>query len=923
VKKLLSFLIICIFFTNISTIAQSVEIKGKLVDTADNKSLENSVVAVLRSDTTLINFTRAAANGQFQLTIPKDSNSRYLLIVTHPSFADFIDSIVITNDETQDLHTIFMLSKIKLLEEVVVKGNRSVFLRGDTTVFTADSFKVSEGANVEELLKKLPGIQVDRNGKITAMGETVNKVLVDGEEFFGSDPGIAVKNLRADVVKEVEVYDRKSDQATFTGIDDGTRDKTLNLKLKDDKKKGYFGKIEAGGGEMDSKEKNDPRYYGTAMLNAFKGKRKFSAYGISSNTGYMNLDWDDSQKYGSDQTVTVFDDGGIGISMSRERSDGIPTNYNAGFQYNNKFNQDKNSINGSYKFVEIDAPGTTQIFSKNFASETSPWSTNSREDYVNNRQKHNLNFTYETKIDSFNTIKVTTGGNLNFSKNKSVYSVENIDDNTGFFINKNNRNSHGTVDNRAFNANVLWMHKFKKEFRTISINTSFNTSSSENNSFLYSKTDFFKNNIVDSSVIIDQNNIINNNNNNFTARIAYTEPLAKDFYMETSYSFSYNKRNNLRDIFGKSGAGNYDVRIDSLSNDYSFNDMANSPGMSFKFNRKKINASVGTSVGFTHYEQLNSTINHKDGFNFTNYFPKAYFSYRIKPSESFDFYYNGNTTAPSLSQMQPIRNNTDPLNQYIGNPDLRPSFDHSFQFYYNNWKMLKQRSFYISTRGGFTQNAFSTLSYINQAARTTQTVNANGVYYFSGYVWYARLVSKKLNLRVGISPEIRINNFVDFISNNNTPIVKNNTLNHSYTFRISLGMDKEKKYEFHLSPNIGYTISKASVNSLANAKYRTGGGWFSATIYLPKAFELATEIDAEYRQKDSRFSGNNNYTFWDAELRKWLLKKKLQLKFAAKDILNQRNGYSRNFNSSSFTETYDTVLRRYFLLGVSWNFNKQ
>ncbi len=206
-----------------------------------------------------------------------------------------------------------MIPKSKLLAEVIVKSGSPIRIKGDTTVYTADSFKVREGANVEELLRRLPGIQVDKDGKITAMGERVTKVLVDGEEFFGSDPGIATKNLRADIVKEVEVFDKKSDQAEFTGIDDGVKDKTINLKLKDDKKKGYFGKIEAGGGLKD-------KYNNSIMLNAFKGKRKIAAYGIMSNTGKTNLDWEDANNYGGGiegLETGISDDGGMYMSYER------------------------------------------------------------------------------------------------------------------------------------------------------------------------------------------------------------------------------------------------------------------------------------------------------------------------------------------------------------------------------------------------------------------------------------------------------------------------------------------------------------------------------------------------------------------------------------------------------------------------------
>ena len=907
---------------HVTAIAQTTGIKGKLADTTDNKSLENAVISVLTTDTTLIKFSRADAGGNFFVPLP-DSSKNYLLLVTHSAFGDYLDSLLVRKGEMLDLKVLSMFSKAKLLEEVIVRGNRSMFLRGDTTVFTADSFKVAEGANVEELLRKLPGFQVDRSGKITAMGENVKKVLVDGEEFFGSDPGIATKNLRADVVKEVEVYDRKSDQANFTGIDDGTRDKTVNLKLKEDKKKGYFGKIDAGGGLMQSNNKADPRYYGAAMINAFKAKRKIAAYGISSNTGFMNLDWDDNEKFGGGNNMEMRD-GGFWISSGNwNSSTGIPVNYNAGLHYSNKFNEDKNSLNASYRYVQINAPGNTRRYSKDFANTAAPWSTNYNSNFVNNNQKHALNIIYETKLDSMNTLKLTTGGDMNFTRSNSDSYSESTNDATGNYLNKNTAKSNGDNKQKAYNATLLWMHKFKKEFRTLSISTNYNNSNSNNNSTIYSKTDFYKNNVVDSTALIDQQNLIDNQYNNFSTKVSYTEPLAKDFYMETSYSFGYNQRQNNRDIFAKGVGGNYDNKIDSLSNDFEFNDMSNSPGMSFRFNRKKINTTIGTTVGFTNYQQKNKTTGIQNGFHFINYFPRASFFYQIKPSEGIRFNYNGNTNAPSLEQMQPIRNNTNQLNQYIGNPDLRPSFSHSFRLSYNNWKMLNQRSIWASINGGFTQDAFTTLNNINaNGSRTTQTVNANGIYNFNLYGTYRRLVSKKLNLSLGAGPEFSTNNGVDFISYNNSSITKNNTTNTSYTLNVNMSMDKDKKYNIYLNTDLNYNVAKGTISKQANAEYWSIGGGLWSTIYLPKEFELENNVRLDYRSRDPRFPTNNNFTFWDAELRKWFLKRKLQVKIAAKDILNQRNGYSRNFNSSSFTDTYNTVLQRHFLVGLVWNFNK-
>ena len=274
-SKLTALLFALFFFTTI-TQAQTILVSGAVEDTIQHKGVQNAVVALLTPiDSVLYKFTRTDAKGNYVFKNLKAGN--YILMTTHPYFADYVDDISASGNAVI-IPQIALTSKSKLLQEVIVKSGNPIRIKGDTTIYTADSFKVSANANVEELLKKLPGIQVDKNGKITAMGQQVTKVLVDGEEFFGDDPGMAVKNIRADAVKEVQVFDKKSDQSEFTGIDDGNTQKTINLKLKEDKKKGYFGKIDLAGGLV---KKIDDRYNSNILLSSFKGKRKISGFFIN------------------------------------------------------------------------------------------------------------------------------------------------------------------------------------------------------------------------------------------------------------------------------------------------------------------------------------------------------------------------------------------------------------------------------------------------------------------------------------------------------------------------------------------------------------------------------------------------------------------------------------------------------------------
>ncbi len=922
-RKVIAAFVTALLFT-VSYAQKNSSIKGVVVDSLENRNLQNTVVSLVHSaDSALVSFSRVNKSGHFTLS-SLDSGS-YILMITHPYFGDYFDNFRIGLGEEKNLGIIEMLSKSKLLEEVIIKSGAPIRIKGDTTIYTADSFKVREGANVEELLRTMPGIQVDKDGKIVAMGERVTKMLVDGEEFFGTDPGIASKNLRADMVQEVQVFDKKSDQAEFTGIDDGVRDKTINLKLKEDKKKGYFGKVEAGGGLKD-------RFSNAAMLNAFKGKRKIAGYGVMSNTGQTNLDWQDAINYGGGGGIEsgISEDGGSFISISGGGDDynnywggrnGIPTNWNGGFHYNNKFDRDRQSLNAGYKFSKINAPGVTRTFSKTFFPDTS-WFDNSQSDNFSSVIKHGLNLTLESNLDSNNSLKWTTSINKNNTSSSSNYYSERLSEEQEY-INRNNRTSTNEADNASLNTNLLWRHKFKKLARTLSINGSLNLSESKNNGLLFSRLDYYDQGAIIRFDSLDQQNVRNTASKSLGTRIAYTEPLAKDMYLELSYSFNYFNNTNERITNIKNPDGKYAVQVDSLSNNFEFNRLVNTPGLNFRVNKRKYNYTFGSSVGFSNFIQKNITENQRYNYNFTNFFPQAMVNYKFKPSQTLRFNYNGNTTAPTLEQLQPIRVNTDPLNIYIGNPDLKQSFRHNFSLSFNSYEALKQRGIWANARYTTTQNAFTQYSAIDSGVRTYQTVNVNGMNNFNFYTDYNFTVGKqKINL--GAGPTYNRNQSRDFVRDEKTgETIMNTNVTSSWGLSLSVNKYVKDKFNFYFRPNFSWNATTASVNSAANAEYWSASGYISFGLTLPAKFELNTSADAQYRQKDPRFPANNNFTIWNAFLTKRFFKDNaMELKFSLNDILNQNRGYNRNFNSYNFTETYYNTLRRFWMVTLVWNISK-
>lgn len=443
--------IVFIFWWGTVAVAQAqFSVKGTVEDSIDVGSMHHAVVSLLRpQDSILVRYARVDAQGRFLISVP--DSGRYIMLFTYPNYADYVQEINLAQPMT-DIGQIDLMPKSRLLAEVIVKQQvASIKIKGDTTEFTADSFKVQPDATVEDLLKKIPSIQVDKNGKITAQGQSVPKILVDGEEFFGDDPTLVTKNLRADMVDKVQVYDKKSDQAAFTGIEDGERTKTINLKLKEDKKKGYFGKASLAGGTKGFHENQ-------AMVNKFQKKEKISAFGIVSNTGKIGLNWGESDRYGGNAGITeTLDDGSTVTYFMQSEDDrwdgnGIPLTQTGGLHYNNKWNDDKQSVNANARTARLSTNGTTITTTQNNLPTTINYSNN----YSNNktiRTKHKGDVTYNQDFDSSFSMKITASASLRHTLSDATDSTMTLRADSSF-LNSNYRHTTTDGDNNNFNGTL-------------------------------------------------------------------------------------------------------------------------------------------------------------------------------------------------------------------------------------------------------------------------------------------------------------------------------------------------------------------------------------------------------------------------------------------------------------------------------------
>lgn len=917
-KKLL-FIFLAAFLTH-SSFSQGIKISGQIKEQHEDKPVENAVVSLLMpKDSFLYSFTRTNADGNYVLK--NVDPGKYILMVSQPRYADLLTDIDAEKNIQLPLTT--LVSKAELLQAVIVKTGSPLKIRGDTTVYTADSFKVSANANVEELLKKLPGIQVDKDGNIKAMGETVQKVLVDGEEFFGNDPGMAVKNIRADAVKEVQVFDKKSEESEFTGIDDGKTQKTINLKLKENKKTGYFGKIDVAGGP----EKHiDNRYNTNVMFGSFKGKRKFSAFLLNGNTGQDGLNWEDEQKYGGDDnfSLDITDNGDLSFSYTGTNDDepyvdpqnGYMTNVNAGLQYSNKWN-DQYNLNLSPKYNSQRYTNNKITFTRKQIGD-SVLNVNSNEDNNVNRQNFKMHGVLDTKIDSFNSIKIVANANFYQTEGDDLLHLETTGNN-GTLKNTSDRKLNTNSDKQALSGNIIFKHKFHKDRRTLSFTGNWYSLDNTGKTLLKSENQAYLDGEATGRQDLNQKKNYDQSTQTLSAGITYTEPLNKELSLELKYQVTYNNGTNNQVTYSyQDASGKYDYLVDSLSNDFKQNIIQNIPSARINFANKKLKLNIGSGFGFTHFDLKDITLEKDYLRNYTNFYPSANATYTYKPNHSVRFFYNGSTNQPTVNQLQPLRNNTDYFNQVIGNPDLKPSFNHTFRLFHQDYNFLKDIWLYQSFYASVTQNAITTNSIIDLDSGKTisQPINVNGNYNFNLYGGGGFKI-KKIDTRFNFWPEISLRRYASVINNE-----KSFSKTFSPGLSVNISKSKEKKYDLSVSDDINYNSNVTTQND-TKIQYYTNRLSFNGTIYYKKVWSINTTYNYYYRQKTIQSDQDLKTNLWNAMLQRTFKHDEFTAYFVVRDILNQNVGIDRNFYGNTYTQQINDRLKRYFMIGFTWNFKNK
>jgi hypothetical protein len=906
-KPIYLLIVTCLFGT-LSYAQKNGSVKGVAFDTLSKQPVPSATITLLqKKDSSLVSFVMTDNNGRFEIN--NLANGDYRLLSTHVSYHNSTQFFTINDAHKQvNLNNLVMNDKSRLLSEVVVTAEAPpVTLIDDTVQYNAGSFKTPPNASVEQLLKKLPGVKVEKDGTIKAQGQEVKKVLVDGKEFFGKDPKLATRNLPADAIDKVQVYDKSSDQAQLTGFDDGNSEKTINLKLKKDKKKGAFGKVTAGGGTKD-------RYEGRFNLNSFKGPRQFSVLGMANNTnaeGFSFMDMlnftgalNNMQKGGGMQ-ININDANANDLAnLTGSNSNGIRTIWGGGFNYNNLIGN-KTEFTSNYFYNRYN-PTTESHTQRQYILPQSSYYYNSNDFSKNINNSHKLNLGADIQIDSFHSLKISPSIGYQQTNNitNSDYYTTSL---TG--VPGTSGNSHNETSSHGYNLSndLLFRKKFRTRGRTFSFSLQNKLNASDGDGTLSSINTY--RNTAGSNIRTDSINQYNTNSsdqNSYTAKAVYTEPVFKKSLLEFSVAKSNSKStaqkttNNFNEVSGK-----YDQPNDLFTNHFE--------------SRYGYNLAAGVNWQQSELEGI-VTANGKDSVinkTFHNLLPNARLQYNFTKFQNLRLNYTTSTNQPNISQLQPVPDVSDPLNIKAGNPDLKQELSHALQLNFLSVNPYRSRNLFAFLNLRRTDNKIVDDDTIDSVGvKTTRPVNVNGAYDLSG------------NINVGL-PLTFMKGSVNFggsatYSKNKSFI--NSTENQIRTVNlrpeVRLDMSPTEQLDITLTANVNYYKTRYALLSTLNNEYFNQE--FSADInwQLPHRFFVNTEFT--YTINSQRASGfNTRVPLWNGYISKQVMKlNRGEIKLSAYDLLNQNVGVTRNTNQNYIEDKRVKNLQRFFMLSFTYSLSK-
>ncbi len=956
-KLLLS--VFALLLMHISIFAQQTgSVSGSTADAADGKSLKGATI--LLRNTTGKSLGGAISDGRGRFHLGNIAAGRYELVARYIGYDSLVKSVSVKSGDTTKVGTLSLKASALLTKGVEVTGAAiRVEVRGDTSEYNAMQFKTDKNAAAEDMIRKMPGIEIDQSGQVKAQGEQVRKVLVDGKPFFGGDPAAALKNLPSEVIDKIQVYDQMSDQSAFTRFDDGDRTKTLNIVMRQDKKRGQFGKLYAGYG-------TENRYSAGGNVNIFDGDRRISIIGMSNNINQQNFSIQDilgviggggNPMYqrmggmmrafgggsGMGGRTSAFGGGGgrmggAGISdFLVQQSDGITSAHSLGFNYSD--NWDKNlSFSGSYFVNKTDNESEQSInrlyFLTGNANQTTIQDNTTNTDNIN----HRINLRFDYSVDSLNSISLTP--RLTFqSADKPSASLNSTLAADSSLLNTSDSRSSALTKGLNFNNDLLFRHRFLTEGRTfsININTSYNDNNGETNTT--AKNMFMMQNAANYDTLLQHTPSLGDGLT-LGANINYTEPLFENSIIQLSYNENYsNSAADRKTYWPDSVSSRFDFLQPSLSNKSESKYITHRPGATLKYNfSPTANFSIGADYQIAEFTVSQTFPQSLDiAHSFRDLLPSLAFSTRPSMTSNIRLHYRTSTNQPLISQLQSVVDNSDPLRLTTGNPNLKQEYSHSIFTNYGMFDMASASAFFIMFSGGYTAGKISTSSFIAQrdtilapigqfddsvrlggGAQISRPVNLDGYWTARSFVTYSFPVEPIDSLKLNLS-------FNAGATFSRTPSlvngVENIADNLAITPSLAITSNINENIDFSLSWRGVYNIVTNSLRKELNDNYYTHTFygrlnwifWGGLVLSGDMSYIINGGLSGSYNQNIPLLSLGLGYRLFDGDG---------EVKLSVFDAMNQNKSVGRDVTGTYIEDSRTKVLQRYALLTFTYNLRR-
>ncbi|MDO5522947.1 MAG: TonB-dependent receptor [Bacteroidia bacterium] len=875
------------------------KITGKIIDKESQEPIPQANVRILQqTDSVYHNGVATNAEGNFAISVP---HGNYIVHVTFVGHTDFFRNVTINNsNSTANLGTVELGTDNILLEAAVVTAKAAeIVVRGDTVEYNADSYKVTESAILEDLLKKMPGVEVDSEGKITVNGREISKIMVDGEEFFSTDPKVASRNLPAKMIDKLQVLDRRTDMAEMTGFDDGDEETIINLTVRPGMKEGVFGNAFVGYGTKD-------RYEGNVMINYMRDKNQYTLLGGFNNTNNAGFSDLASSMFGSG--------GGGGRRFWGGGRNGITTSGNAGFNFSQQFS-DKMKLGGNIRYGNTDNTTLSRTHTQNIlrSGNTIEDENNTSNNYS---QNFNMDFRMEWEPDTLTRIIFSPRGSMYNNRRTEVGEFLTTTETLNDTINHGDSQYDSEGNGKDVSARLDVSRTIGKPGRILSVQLRGGMSDSENTGTNLSGT-FYNETRPDD--IIDQRFNNTNDSRNWRGYLSYVEPLGNNNAIQFAYQYRQNFSESDRDTRVQDEAGNYTV----LDEQYSRRLENNFTNQEIELNFQSVRQNYDYTIGFT-VEPSSSKSKTFIGDNkindFTrnviNYAPSAQFNYRWTRQHNLRVRYYGSTDQPSVTQLSPVVDISNPLNITYGNPELKPSFQHRLNLRYQNFNPERNRSmnFYGDVR--YLNNDIVSSSTTDRATgrRETTFENVSGNWNANG----------RLMMNIPLK-NIKFSVFsMSFAGYNHNNGFSNGEKNLSRRLNLgeTLGLNyRSDALDFGIRGNVSYNKVRNSLEGQRDQEFLNYGGNANTTIYLP--WDISIESDMNYSSNSGYADGfTQDEWLWNASIQKQLFKQKngtLRLKIY--DILQQRSNINRSVTANYIRDTTTNTLTSYFMVHFVYRFN--